>query len=198
MPEPSGVLIVLSIVVAAYLVVRITRQRVVRGRSSTSDTPRAVRPRADRGHHLDAPAAMQQWEVDMHEIARDLSARIDSKMGLLEGLIRTAEREANRLERAIAEAQAQPASGDRHPPPSDDAASDDAASDETTIHPIATQAAEAAKSALNAATSTEHLLPRQEQIYQLADQGLAAGEIARQVGSPIGEVQLILSLRSSA
>ena len=38
---------------------------------------------------------------------------------------------------------------------------------------------------------------RREEIYRLADYGFAAAEIARRVGSPVGEVELILSLRDS-
>ena len=38
---------------------------------------------------------------------------------------------------------------------------------------------------------------RREEIHRLADDGFAAAEIARRVGSPVGEVELILSLRGS-
>ncbi len=37
---------------------------------------------------------------------------------------------------------------------------------------------------------------RQVEIFTLADQGCTAAEIAEQVGTPVGEVELILSLRS--
>ena len=36
---------------------------------------------------------------------------------------------------------------------------------------------------------------RRQEIYTLADSGLEAAEIARRVGSPVGEVELILGLR---
>ena len=39
---------------------------------------------------------------------------------------------------------------------------------------------------------------RYDRIHALADEGLSAGEIAEQLGSPIGEVTLILSLRDKA
>ncbi len=37
---------------------------------------------------------------------------------------------------------------------------------------------------------------RQEEIYTLADYGYEPAEIARRVGTPVGEVELILSLRN--
>ncbi len=37
----------------------------------------------------------------------------------------------------------------------------------------------------------------EDDIYHLADYGFAPAEIARRVGSPIGEVELVLSLRQS-
>ena len=36
---------------------------------------------------------------------------------------------------------------------------------------------------------------RYDDIYKLADTGLSAAQIATQLGQPIGEVELILSLR---
>lgn len=38
--------------------------------------------------------------------------------------------------------------------------------------------------------------PRHAEVYQLADQGIPARQIARQLGRPNGEIELILALRS--
>ena len=64
--------------------------------------PRNQRPELWR----DAPAEVQRWEVGMHETARDLSARLDSKMIALEHLIRTADERAARLEELLAKIEA--------------------------------------------------------------------------------------------
>lgn len=45
-----------------------------------------------------APREFRQWEVEMHEIARELSGQLDSKIVMLEHLIRTARQESARLE----------------------------------------------------------------------------------------------------
>lgn len=47
------------------------------------------------------PRGLNDWEVGMHETARELEGRLTSKMGLLEQLIREADRAANRLETAL-------------------------------------------------------------------------------------------------
>jgi hypothetical protein len=40
--------------------------------------------------------------------------------------------------------------------------------------------------------------PRHERIYALADQGLSPRDIARELGRPTGEIELILALRPQA
>jgi hypothetical protein len=114
-----------------------------------------------------------RWEVHMHDLARELSGRLDSKMGALEHLIRDADRAATRLEAALRaeasatrpreEGQAGQARG-LMPERSDDAV--------PTAQP-----------------------GRYDEIYLLSDYGHPAAEIAHRVGLPIGEVELILSLR---
>jgi hypothetical protein len=48
---------------------------------------------------------LAQWEVKLHEIGRDLLARLDSKIAILQCLIQTATAETSRLERALGEAR---------------------------------------------------------------------------------------------
>ena len=76
-----------------------------------------------KGHHLEAPAPMIQWEVQMHETARELSGQLDTKLGLLQQLIREADRVAARLEAALAAARTQAAQR----MPSQDAGANDTA-----------------------------------------------------------------------
>ena len=62
------------------------------------------------GHHLDLPDEALRWEVEMEEIVRDASARIDAKTSILRALIADADRAAQRLEEATANfAQVDPA-----------------------------------------------------------------------------------------
>ena len=53
-----------------------------------------------------APKEYERWQVEMHDLARELRAELDSKIVLLEQLIREANEAAARLETATELAQA--------------------------------------------------------------------------------------------
>jgi len=173
-------------------------------------SPRRERS-GEQGRRLESPAPMVNWEVEMHETARKLSAQLDSKMGALEQLICEADRAAARLEAALSglsrlregEAPAEPCTDDvssnsitaRREPRA--AGMVQGSSDRPAESPPVSQAeglrfpgpVEAAPTARPPAER------RYEEIYTLADYGLTPSEIAHRVGSPVGEVELILSLR---
>ena len=46
----------------------------------------------------DAPPEVHRWQVEMHDVARELSAQLDSKMRVLQNFTRAAAQEADRLE----------------------------------------------------------------------------------------------------
>jgi hypothetical protein len=209
-------------VVIGWLLLRTHRHL---SRQKTSDSPLVRVPRPEQtepGHHLDAPPELLRWEVQMHETARALSAQLDSKMSALRCLIAEADRAAARLEasqrRDISDvpprhpedvempSRAMGGSGIcAHPPsPAGRASSPDGIGQPTPRDPQPTTQAEALRPPVatdRAARERDEVSTRpsperrQEEIYTLADYGLDAAEIARRVGSPVGEVQLILGLR---
>jgi hypothetical protein len=154
------------------------------------------------------PVETGAWEVQMHELARELSARLDSKMRALEQLTREADRAAARLEAALAATQpaatsrstfSKAASAAREvlrggndfdaPPASQaDGLKLGGGSPSSSVSSLESARAPAADG-----PSSDH---RYDEIYLLADYGHSAAEIAQRLGSPIGEVELILSLRS--
>jgi hypothetical protein len=129
----------------------------------------------------------------MHETARQLSAQLDAKLSLLQSLSAEADRAASRLEEAIERA---------HPtlPPGSQAES---------LRPAAERDREAFSPLQDAGVELDRIAAepappegadrsrRRDEIYHLADYGFAPAEIARRVGSPIGEVELTLSLRQN-
>ena len=118
----------------------------------------------------------------MYETARDLSAQLDSKMSALQALVAEADRAAARLDAALSRAAgAGPVADEQARQPSTQAESLQHAPRPDHAPADADRAAARAR--------------RQEEIYTLADYGYDLIEIARRVGSPIGEVELILSLR---
>lgn len=159
------------------------------------------------GPSLDAPDEVIRWEVQMHETARDLSGQLDTKMSALSHLIREADRAAGRLEAALASAARAP---DESPAAEASAGQGvDASETPAPLPSPPTDQAEALKSAGAAdrgsvahEAAPEAGKPRRpaderyEEIYLLADYGFDAAEIARRVGSPVGEVELILGLRA--
>jgi len=60
----------------------------------------------DRGHSqrlLDAPPEMARWQVEMHDLARDLKAELDSKIAVLQQVTINARQEGDRLERLLSD-----------------------------------------------------------------------------------------------
>jgi len=164
---------------AAAIFILLRRSHRILGRRKQDDSPmvRVPRPRQGPSQHatLDAPPDVLRWEVQMHETARDLSAQLDSKMSALQALIADADRAAARLETAMARS-ADLLPSDSSPPTQAEALGPSRVVD----------AAEDGHS-----PSSQH----REEIYLLADYGLDAAAIASRVGLPIGEVELMLSLR---
>jgi hypothetical protein len=56
-------------------------------------------------HMLDAPIEIGRWEVQMHETARDLMGELNTKIAIVEQLVRDANAAAERLEKAIERAE---------------------------------------------------------------------------------------------
>lgn len=87
-----------------FLFYRIRRKRGAASNRSSSglrwSQPKSESPAA---YHR-APPDVARYEVEMHDLARELSARLDSKLVLLQHLVRDADQQANRLEAVIAEA----------------------------------------------------------------------------------------------
>jgi hypothetical protein len=146
-------------------------------------------PTSNREPVTQGPGPLQrgQWEVEMHDLARDFSARIDSKLALLEQLVRSAHHEALRLEAALAQA-------------SQLAGADYAAAAPVEFQPSTNQARRLEEQTHRVpqtprAGAAAHITRPYREIYALADRGYDVQTIARQVPCPIGEVELILSLR---
>ena len=132
-------------------------------------------------HRLDAPAELRRWEVEMHDLARELQAQLDSKIAILQHLVGDAQQQASRLEAAIAHAEQL---GNLH---ERDAKSPSVDGGENNQKRVDAGGAKAGSSASR----------RHAEIYSLADAGLTSAAIANRVGSPIGEIELILGLRGT-
>jgi hypothetical protein len=145
-----------------------------------------------------------------------LLAQLDSRIGALEQWIREADRVAARLESALADARRATAGSTAaghapHEPDTMKSSSTAVPDPSSQTAPGETPPRSQADGLRSAGIAGPKPQPemhedtmtvarpsadrRYEEIYTLADYGLDAGEIAQRVGSPVGEVQLILSLR---
>jgi hypothetical protein len=135
----------------------------------------------------------------MHDTARDLSAQLDSKMAALQHLLREADRAAAHLEATLQRIRQAAVAGQTVKPDPASVAEMPAmefrpASQADALRAFGPgsgkESSAAEPLAIPAPADT-----RYQEIYTLADYGYPPPEIARRVGSPIGEVELILSLR---
>lgn len=113
---------------------------------------------------------MQNLLVDFTEMARTMSAQLDSRAAKLEALIEQADQRLAQLRSAgvtIPSIDQQPrmklVTDDPPPDPSQ--------------------------------TNPDQTDPRHAEVYALADEGRGAGEIAARLNRPSGEIELILALR---
>ena len=172
----SAGVVVAAVAVLTWVMLRRTYRRL--GPRKRNEPTIVHQPRPDladeKRHSLHAPDSVVQWEVQMHDTARELAGQLDSKMRALQVLIAEADRAAGRLEAAL---QANGSGDVKAERPPDESAPPCPA-------PVADGSVDATPD------------PRCEEIYMLSDYGLPATEIARRLGSPVGEVELILGLRA--
>ena len=200
-------LVVLGILAAIIAALLIRTQRSYAQHTSGVPTlePRVRHESMGPARDQSDTAEAAPWRVSMHETARELSAELDAKINALAAIVQDADRAAARLEAALAAAgrlsagvldTIQPAESQNVGPT-------------PLSHPTLAgqaeglRAAGAAERGVTAAAGQEPILShpsakhRQEEIYSLADHGYNSAQIAQQSGMPVGEVQLILGLRSA-
>jgi hypothetical protein len=110
----------------------------------------------------------EQVMIELDQLARQVHGRLDTRFAKLEAVIRDADERIDRLSRLVREADGVPGV---------DVMVDDAHS-EAVVH-------------------TSNADNRYDAVYRLADGGLSPIDIAQEVGTTTGEVELILSLRKT-
>ncbi|QDU94408.1 serine integrase family protein [Lignipirellula cremea] len=164
-------MLMLGMGIAAFVLLRrrfLTRRKH-RGKRSKETAPQAsLRP----GEIASAPPEFLRLQVELHETARDLKAEIDTKMRALSALSILAEERTAALERAIAEADRRNLTGAgtmQNIPPGG------------TRVPPATALSPVCDHDLRAA-------------LRLLNQGQSTAAIAGELGYPLGDMELALSL----
>lgn len=188
----AGILLGLAIII---MQIRADRRR----------SRRAVAPPAPPSSNSPGSSTAPLREVmrDAEELIDRLAARADAQAQRLESLIQqsqTAERRLVELQTRLASAStvqaSVPAPRPVSPPPVPAASAPATASTPAAASIPAPQRPAPLpepKPAVRPGPAPE--LPEHADIYELADQGIATADIARRLGQPKGEVELILSLR---
>jgi hypothetical protein len=200
------------IVVTLFLLMRTSRYFTRPKSQEPSWSSIARRPRESAGRGDNIPPEMTSWQVEMHEFVREIKAELDTKMRALEAVTADADRAAARLEAALhatgnagtfreGEAPAEPrrmqtspASTARQEPRPPDA-NPGRGRQGIDLSNLPTSQAESLSPAGVPHPEHSSAQAKKEEIYTLADYGMQPAEIASRVGHPIGEVELILSLR---
>jgi len=161
-----------------------TRRRFVDRQSSSGES---VRERYARlGQRRDAVRDVESVMLDLDRLARDVHGRLDLRMAKLDAIIADADRRIAELRRLATSANEQDSA--------DGAAADSSPS--TADHPTDRRSGSRRGGASVATAPTPdaaHL-----RVHRLADEGRSASAIAAEIDRPIGEVELILNLRSAA
>ena len=108
---------------------------------------------------------MQNLLVELSEMARQISAQLDTRSSKLELLIAQADEKIAMLQRLSHQTALSSTPSNGSPPPQE---------------------------RLDSRVDAD---PRHADVYSLADQGRSAGQIAQALGRPSGEIELILALR---
>ncbi|MEW6198934.1 MAG: hypothetical protein AB1601_09755 [Planctomycetota bacterium] len=175
-------LAMLCLVMLSVAMLRRSQQRQATAREVTREHMARLRDQ----HNL--RGSMDDLLVQLEEVARRVNAQVDTRFAKLEAVIHDADQRIARLEQLtghVTSRTTSPTGPAASPPPPD---GDLAAPTPTTSAPPPT-------------TSVPPRCPstppgeRRRRIYDLADQGTSALVIADALQMPIGEVELILSLR---
>ena len=122
---------------------------------------------------------MQNVVVELSEMTRQMSSQLETRYLKLERLIHEADLKAAELQQTIDAIAAQ---ADALAPPS-------------TPPPVSRSGRPTLRLVSDANDHTEE---RWAEVYRLSDEGLSLVQIARQLGRPNGEIELILALRTKS
>jgi hypothetical protein len=193
----SSIFVVAALAAALWVLMR--RFLIADGSSRDAASPSRPIPRLvgqprSVGFEAPLPPNLLSWQVELEETGRELKAELDGKFAALQALVATAQREALRLETAIGRIEAM-----RHADLRDSLATIEELAEADTLNNPAALSQAVAQVVPLPATFDRHVFAadcKSLQVARLCDQGQSAAEIAHRLQLPLGEVELLLSLRS--
>jgi len=186
----SSLLVLAGVGLAVYLLLRSSAKR----RQEQADEDQRPLAKASTAAAADAPADVLRWQIELYETARDLKAEIDTKFAALQALALLARQESQRLETALARVAEVTTPHARHSLAAIESLGDSAQLDNRERLPAVAAQMPTHNDLRGALFDDNRDLVA---VANLADQGLSAPEIARRLSLPIGDVELLLNLRSA-
>jgi hypothetical protein len=177
-PTTKWMVIGLAIITILYAVLRPAMRR-----KDPMSRLNKTKPTSSLAQQRAAERDMSNLLVELSEMARQITAQLDTRAAKLQSLLEDADARINELKSLGAT--------------TDSVRSDNGVPGEADCpfpgprpsSPASTAASE------GSLTEPEPINPRYAEIYTLADDGLTPHEIAQRLGRPNGEIQLILALR---
>lgn len=163
-----------AIGVGVVTIVYIAFIRPMRGKKDPLNKPA---PDAGLARQRGVEREMSNLLVELSEMARQMTAQLDTRAAKLEALIREADERIAILQAA---GGAAPTGGDQ------------VLIEAKVLESHALPMTESRMTVMEQPAVPD---PRHSEVYDLADEGQSAQDIARQTGRPRGEVELILALR---
>ncbi|MFO0948229.1 MAG: hypothetical protein U1D30_20290 [Planctomycetota bacterium] len=190
-----------AIVLFTFTLLR--RMRLRRAQAARSDKdPRQLA--GTLAHDLsELQKKQEELTVRLHEAFREMNARLDTKLFVLDELLNRAEDRIGEWKRLAAEGttnqrgQLPPVTAKPTDAPSGEHSTRDAtaATDPLIIEPERPAATTRIPLEPESISERDHSNKRFATIYHLADQGLSPAEIGERTKHPVGEIELILKLR---
>lgn len=127
LPSTPQLIMLLAMGLLIMMLWRRSNRHFGRGGKAYEAPHRVSKLHDDRDLALaDAPPEITRWQVEMYQLSRDMKGELDTKMAVLQLLIRNANEASDRLERALAQAEARglsnPPPASTHPPGTSDPA----------------------------------------------------------------------------
>lgn len=106
LPSTPQLIMLLAMGLLTMMLWRRSNRYFGRGGKAYEAPHRVSKLQNDRDLALaDAPPEINRWQVEMYELAREMKGELDTKMAVLQLLIRNANEASDRLERALAQAE---------------------------------------------------------------------------------------------
>ncbi len=159
----------LVLAVGALTLVMLSTRRRIRN-SQRMPRPSARDRYAQLQERSEATRDVEQVMLELDQVSRQIHGRLDTKLARLEAVIRDADERIDKLSRLVRRVEADPRL--------------EITLDQEDPHETPTGRSDDADD-------------RHAAVFTLADRGMSSVEIAREIGKPPGEIELILALRTT-